>query len=265
MKGFYIPDYKCAIITANKSGSRGILNTLIMFFDYVGIKYEYLVGSGYTAIPNVKYYLLVRNPIERFFTTYSWLIRDNLQISREDDDIIVKDVLKKYNITTIEDYANNYKKLYQDLQFDTHFFEQFYSFIPPSNHKNNGIDITYDELYQKFNSVFDDYEFIHVETISTICNDYQNNFNLVDNGTTNESNEFMIDVFSEFCNLPIEQKKLSNIFYNYIIQILDSRHHNKIKTKEIRQNYIDTLLRNHIQMFKSELMLYGYVDTPKLL
>lgn len=265
MKGIYISDYKCAIITANKSGSRGILNSLIMFFDYVGIKYEYLVGSGYTAIPNVKYYLLVRNPIERFFTTYSWLMRDNLQISREDDDDIIKDVLKKYNITTIEDYANNYKKLHQDLQFDTHFFEQFYSFIPPPNHKNNGIDITYNELHQKFNSVFDDYEFIHVETISTICNDYQNNFNLVDNATINESNEFMIDVFSEFCNLPIEQKKLSNIFYNYIIQILDSRHHNKIKTKEIRQTYIDTLLKNHIQMFKSELMLYGYVDTPKLL
>ena len=126
-------------------------------------------------------------------------------------------------------------------------------------------DITYEELKSNFSSVFDDYEFIHVETISTICNDYQNNFNLVDTATINDSNEYMIDVFSEFSNLPIEQKKLSNIFYNYIIQILDTRHHNKIKTKEIRQNYIDTLLKNHIQMFKSELMLYGYIDTPKLI
>lgn len=264
MKGIYIPDYNCAFITANKSGSRGIINTLTMFFDYTNINYEKLVGSNYDTKSDVKYYILVRNPIERFFTTYSWLMRDGSKISDTQFDII-ENVLEKYNIKTIEDYASNYKNLYDALEFDTHFFEQYFSFIPPPNYKNNGIDISYIELKNTFDSFFNNYEFVHIEKLISITEDYKNSYTLHDDDYSNESTNFMIDLFSEFNELSISQKKLSNIFYTYIIQILDLRHHHKIKTNEYKQKYINVITNKYMHLFKTELMLYGYIDTEKIL
>jgi hypothetical protein len=257
MKGIYIPKYKCAFITGNKSGSRALLNTFVMFFDYIDIEYTQIETSDYIALPDTKYYIMVRNPLERFFTTYNWLMRDTSKKTELEFNKI-ENVLKKYNIQTIEDYANSYKKLYNELEFDTHLFEQYYSFIPPPHFKNNGIDISYIELKKAFDKKFNNYQFIHIENLLDISETYRNNFSLSDDGYLTNSIGFMIDVFSEFDKLTIEQKKLSNIFYSYIIQILDTRHHSKLKTSEYRENYIGKITNNYMHLFRNELILYGY-------
>ena len=264
MKGIYIPEYKCAFITANKSGSRGLLNTLVMFFEHINITYQYIDSSDYTVLSDTKYYIMVRNPIERFFTTYSWLMRDESKMTKIEIDRI-QTILKKYNIQTIEDYAINYKKLYNELQFDTHFFEQYYSFIPAPNYKNNGIGIGRLQLKKLFDSTFNNYEFVHIETLIAICEKYKSNYNLSDDTRLYVYNKFIIDLFPEFINLPITEKKLSNIFYSYIIDILDLRHHHKLQTYEYRNEYIDRITNNYNQLFKNELILYGYEEPPKIL
>jgi hypothetical protein len=264
MKGIYIPDYKCAFITANKSGSRCVINTLIMFFEYNNISYEKLIGSNYNVNFNTKYYILVRNPINRFFTTYSWLMRDISKVS-DDEFNIIQNVLKKYNIQTIEDYAINYKKLYDDLEFDTHFFEQYFSFIPPPNYKNNGINISRLELKKMFDFNFKNYEFIQIEKLNDIVEHYKNNYILSDDDYISAPTQFMIDTFSEFNNLTNHQKKLSNIFYNYIMQILDSKHHNKIETQKYKTKYKDIIINKYMHLFKTEMVLYGYKNTPTII
>jgi hypothetical protein len=264
MKGIYIPDYKCAFITANKSGSRGVINTLIMFFEYNNINYEKLVGSNYTTNNDVKYYILVRNPIERFFTTYTWLMRDTSKMCDIEFNLI-QNVLKKYNIETIEDYACNYKKLYDELEFDTHFFEQYFSFIPPPNYENNGINISSSELKKIFDLTFNNYEFVHIEKLIDIVENYKNNYTLSDDNYLIDSGQFLIDEFLEFNRLSTFQKKLSNIFYSYIIDVLDLKHHNKIETTKHRKKYINVITKKFIHLFKTELMLYGYIDTEKIL
>lgn len=258
MKGIYIPEYNCAFITANKSGSRVILNTLSMFCHHSRIKYNMLDSSNYTTIPNVKYYILVRNPIDRFFTTYSWLIRD-VSLLGEVGIAQIKNVITKYNIKSIEDYAQNYRKMYDDLEYDSHFIEQYYSFIPPPYHQKSVEDVSELDIANLFDSMYKNYEFIQIEKLSHISGDYKNNFTLYDEPTSQESNfSFIIDLFLEFKSIPIKEKELFNIFYDYITQILDSSHHNKSTTIPIKNEYINTITQNYMHLFKTELKLYGY-------
>jgi hypothetical protein len=258
MKGIYIPDYNCAFVTANKSGSRVILNTIMMFCHHSRIKYNELIDSNYTAIPNVKYYILVRNPIDRFFTTYSWLMRD-VSLLGESGISQIKNVIEKYNIKSIDDYARNYRKMYDDLEYDSHFVEQYYSFIPSLYHQKSAEKSSKLDIIKLFDSIYKNYEFIQIETLSQISENYKNNFTLYDETTSQKSDfSFIIDLFSEFKSISIKEKELFNIFYNYITQILDSKHHNKHITNSIKNEYFNTITEKYGHLFKTELKLYGY-------
>jgi hypothetical protein len=89
----------------HRSGSRLMLTTLKYFFDIIKMEYEYI---GYydlleftTKYKRRKFFILTRDPIERFVSGYTWLKknldkRDGSKVHKRNDSSIER-MNKYYN------------------------------------------------------------------------------------------------------------------------------------------------------------------------
>ena len=136
MKGYFLSDYNIALQFTNKTGSLQMINTFMLFFNYNNIKYE-AINTLYNS-PNqfdekTQFYIFTRNPIDRFITTYNWFMYYSDSV-----DVAVS-LKKKYNITDIESYINNYTNIMYEID-NTHYQPQIFEILQ-FNENNFNIDL----------------------------------------------------------------------------------------------------------------------------
>jgi hypothetical protein len=231
MKKFYIPEYKTGFVTINKSGSLQIINTFKLFLDLKGIKYITDEPIG----PDANVFILVRNPIDRFITSYNWfMVNENYNSVRT-----------KYNITDIHMFLTHYKNIVTDINYDTHIAPQYFSLIDSLESDNKYILKQIKDRYKK-------YQFIHIEDVGDIHNTFLSSYNLINNFTESvNATEWkcILDLF----NLPdisYKDKILFEMLYSFVKTHLDVNEHHKNSAKK----------HTDIASLKNDIMSYSYLN-----
>ena len=243
MKKFYIPEYKTGFIAINKSGSLQIINTFKLFLDLKGIKYT--MSEPIPSDANV--FILVRNPIDRFITSYNWfMVNENYNSIRT-----------KYNITDIYMFLKHYKNILIDINYDTHIAPQSFSLI-------DALDTNNKYILKQIKDRYKNYQFIHIEDVGNIHTTFLSSYNLIDNFNeliNNTEWECILDLFS-LIDISYKDKLLFEMLYSFVKNHLEVNEHHKNSAKyhtDIDSLKIDIMNYNY---FNNELILYNYI-TPK--
>jgi len=250
MKTFYIPKFNIGFKVPNKSGSLQIINTFKLFLDLKSIPY-----TTESYIPNeAKLFILVRNPIDRFITTYNWFMVKDLY----------SDLKKELNITCVDDFIKKYDEILNKINHDTHIAPQIFSLsnritILKTSKKDLEKEIAF--MYENI-----DYEFIHMEKIAEIHDEFMKTYEPVHqtNSVTNISvdgkcilNLFSSDIFSG------NDKFMFEVLYEFSKSLLNTHKHHKHSSQNINNiiEFVTKILK--IEILQDELELYGYVTKDK--
>ena len=259
MKGYFLPDYNIALQVTNKTGSLQMINTFILFFNYNNIKYQELNISFNIFDEKTQFYIFTRNPIDRFITTYNWFM------TSIDGPDVVLNLKKKYNISDIESYINNYTKIMYEIN-DTHYQPQIFEILE-FNQNNFNIDLNTikESLFKRFKT---NYTFLNMEMISTFLENFSNTYqhsngNALDKllPETDYKYTLILDLIPEFVSMDIELKKHFNFLYMAIKSMLDKNHHNSNTRIELDSPKLRSII-GKIPIIRTELLLYGY-NVPK--
>ena len=236
----------------HRSGSRLMLTTLKYFFDIIKMEYEYI---GYydlleftTKYKRRKFFILTRDPIERFVSGYTWL-KKNL-------DKRYLEYFKTFNVNTISDYVTNYVEICDKLP-DAHFLPQTHGILSLNTDEINFEGFQNLNFRKSFDEIFYHYKIVHVEDIDIASkkDELGSTSKHVENsdGLINLYSNEMLHIFDEFYDLTDEEKIAFNFSYNYSKRLLDGFHHIN-KREELSET--DFLMLN--KLFKKEYLFYGY-------
>jgi hypothetical protein len=252
VRGIYLPKRNVGFIMTHRSGSRLMLTTLKYFFDIIEMEYEYI---GYydlleftTKYKRRKFFILTRDPIERFVSGYTWL-KKNL-------DKRYLDYFKKFNVNTISDYVTNYVEICDKLP-DAHFLPQTHGILSLDPEEVDFEGFKELNFRKSFDELFYHYKIIHLEDFEKASkkDKLQSTLEHVENsdGLINLYSNEMLHIFDEFYDLTNHEKLAFNFSYDYSKRLLDENHHIN-KREELSPS--DLLTLNDI--FKKEYLFYGY-------
>ena len=227
-----IKEKNLSIIIPFKNGHTLLRTTFIHLFKHLNIDVE-LEHDQMKLLK--KSYIFVRNPIDRFFSSYSWMenmLKNGDDLNKE----YIIDCMKSANVNNISDYINNYEN-FIDKCDDTHF-------IPQSSHilddddkmlKNEIINNQFDLKLFYQNRFGVNYKIFKIEEIDKIIK--KNTLNLISKnigfenktdsvGFDNNKFEFLID-------FPNDVSFLFTTFYLYFKNLFEmSLHHKHINYME---------------------------------
>jgi hypothetical protein len=257
MYGIFLPDKNLGFIFSHKSGSRLFLNTLKSFFELV--KYRYFLmdkdnqENHLEMNQKAKFYILTRNPIDRFLSGYNWL--NKILIKSKDEDFL--EYYNKKNLKSIDSYINNYVELCEKFP-DPHYYPQTFSALN-KNYSDSFFNGDFN-LRKEFDKRFYSYKIINIEDIENkIKKDMELSSLLLDEVTEIYRHQYQtINIFEDFYDLgPLERSQF-NFSYFYIKNMLNIQHHLNIKQNITYEN-VDKIKN----LFFNEISFFGYNVKPQ--
>jgi hypothetical protein len=230
-----IKEKDLSIIIPYKNGHTILYMTFIHLFKHLNIDIS-LEKKPNNFLNNV--HIFVRNPVDRFFSSYFWLIN----MTKNGEDKYKQDILnliKNTNSHNIDNYINRYDIFLKECD-DFHYIPQSSQILYSKNkiYKNEIIDIKTDLklLYdKKFGS---EYKILKIEDIDTII---KNNMSSLINKNFGFDNKLDAEAFNEskfdfLKDYPSEVSFLFSTFYLYFKNIYKiTNHHKNIDyTKEVK-------------------------------
>lgn len=251
MKIFHVPDFNTTVLSPNKSGSLQIINMFKYYLDLKGIKFN----LDWHVKPGSKLYILVRNPIDRFLTSYNWfMVTESLSFVR-----------KKLKIENLYDFITKYELILSNINYDNHIAPQSYSF--------HNIDVRFDTSKEQLKKLIDekyegvDYEFIHMEDIDSTHDEFMKNTTIIHDlsHTEIEINEknCIMNHFPTMIMTAQEKLKFEMV-YHFIRDLLKEKAHHKNSRENITNivDYVSLILE--FELLKNELELFGYYKSDRL-
>lgn len=258
------PEYETSFFVPFKSGNLVMYSALIEVFKLNNIDYAIIEKTDHEQ---KNCYLFVRNPLERFFSSYKWYDKikkeyeQNLtnNTSIKDHKNII-DLFKNNYVNSLSDYIKMYKRFINNC-VDFHYLPQTSFFITQT--KDNGVRAN---LNFNFRKEYDDrfkynnYKIFRVEEIMEtikINNEFLNasafNFPYIQNETLSNKE---IKKFLFLKDFPDNVHYQFMVFYSYFMSYYDTVHHNK------NIDYYDTIsvdeYRNAYEVFFKEMLFLGY-------
>lgn len=252
MRGIYLPTFNVGFIFTHKSGSRLLSTTLFYFLEMLKIPCEFIPFSQFSNFTEknkkTKFYIMTRNPIDRFISGYSWLKKN--QKNQFDE------YLETFKLDTIVKYVENYVEMCSRLP-DSHFLPQTYGILS-INYKEENFTYFENLNYRKeFDKIFYHYKIIHIEDVHKKhledIDKSLHSFVKESNDTIFTYHGSIIDLFDEFVDIPYTDKVKFNLCYEYANNMLEKNHHihEQFKLSEELVNKIKTILGK-------EMMFLGY-------
>lgn len=250
MRGFYLPKREIGFIVTHRSGSRLMLTTLKYFFDLANIEYEHIGYYNLQKYANKfkrnKFYILTRNPTDRFLSGYSWL--------KKNPDNRYEEYFENFKIANISDYVKNYKEICLKLP-DAHFLPQTFGIL---SLKNDFSFTDFENLNHRieFDEQFYHYKIIHIEDIDKKIKLDSRESDVFINNTDNLIIAYKatsILLFDDFYDLTEKERILFNHVYVYAKSFLEKNHHiNDQITLEL------TDLLKVMEIHYNENIFFGY-------
>lgn len=270
-----IPEYKLSLIVPHKSGNTILYSTLVDILETNSI--EFINTSNNDELEE-NCFLFIRNPIDRFFSSYNWYTRlktlldsDRLKTLTTDQLSIMNESLKIFDdleIDSLPKFIEKYK-IFINNSNDTHFLPQSSFFLKRNADKgmrsnlNVNIRKEYDARFENRN-----YKFFRVEDIGDTIK--LNKSLLMEGGIKNfglnkkdNVNKIELKKFPFLKDFPKNANHLFMVFYTYFNDFLSENHHSK--TPNYYHN--DITINEYIkvcEMFKKECIFFGYDDEPNL-
>lgn len=270
-----IPEYKLSLIVPHKSGNTILYSTLVDILETNSI--EFINTSNNDELEE-NCFLFIRNPIDRFFSSYNWYARlktlldsDRLKTLTTDQLSIMNESLKIFDdleIDSLSKFIEKYK-IFINNSNDTHFLPQSSFFLKRNADKgmrsnlNVNIRKEYDARFENRN-----YKFFRVEDIGDTIK--LNKSLLMEGGIKNfglnkkdNVNKIELKKFPFLKDFPKNANHLFMVFYTYFNDFLSENHHSK--TPNYYHN--DITINEYIkvcEMFKKECIFFGYDDEPNL-
>jgi hypothetical protein len=270
-----IPEYKLSIIVPHKSGNTIIYSTLVSILELNLI--EFNLTSNRDKIEE-NCILFVRNPVDRFFSSYDWHIKmkkqydsNNLEYLPKDELDFTTESLKIFDdleIDSLPKFIEKYK-IFINNSNDTHFLPQSSFFLKREVDKGMRANLSlnirkeYDLRFQNHN-----YKFFRVEDINEIIKFNKSllmrngliNFGLLRNDNDNKNELKTLPFLKDF---PKNTNYLFMVFNSYFNDTLSENHNSKNPNY-----YYDEITVNDYkkvyEMFKKECVFFGYDDEPNL-
>jgi hypothetical protein len=241
MEFLNVKEKNLSIIVPFKSGHTLLRTTFIHLFKHLNIDVE-LEFNPNNFLENV--YIFVRNPIDRFFSSYFWLY------------YMLNDDKESINISN---YIRNYENFLEKTE-DSHFITQStyilynYEKLLKNEIINNEIQIK--SLYE--NKFGTNYKIFKIEDIDKIIDESKQNLISKNVGFENkfEALAFNMDKFNFLETLPNESSFLFTTFYLFFKNLYQtSTHHKNI-------SYVDKVTLQEYQkvskITKNEYDFFGY-------
>ena len=270
-----IPEYKLSLIVPHKSGNTILYSTLVDILETNSI--EFINTSNNDELEE-NCFLFIRNPIDRFFSSYNWYTRlktlldsDRLKTLTTDQLSIMNESLKIFDdleIDSLPKFIEKYK-IFINNSNDTHFLPQSSFFLKRNadngmrSNLNVNIRKEYDARFENRN-----YKFFRVEDIGDTIK--LNKSLLMEGGIKNfglnkkdNVNKIELKKFPFLKDFPKNANHLFMVFYTYFNDFLSENHHSK--TPNYYHN--DITINEYIkvcEMFKKECIFFGYDDEPNL-
>jgi hypothetical protein len=214
-----IKEKDLSIIIPFKSGHTLLYSTFIHLFKHLNVEIE-LEDDPNKILNNV--YIFVRNPIDRFFSSYFWI--ENI-LKHEEDDIIKH--IKKTNIYDIESYINKYDIFLKGCD-DFHFIPQSSQILRNNKIYKEEIINSQTNLKLLYDSKLGpNYKIFKIEDIDKSI---QNNvLSIIDKEikfyNKLDKMEFIINKFNFLEDYPNDVSFLFSTFYQYFKNIYAMTYH----------------------------------------
>lgn len=263
-----VPEFNTSFVVPYKSGNLLIYSTLVEILKTNNIEYT-LDGETDNMLENC--FLFVRNPLDRFFSSYKWIIKLRAIYADETNDIsdLVYQSYKNaielfdlFEINTLNDYIKKYNSFLNSCQ-DTHYLPQTSFFITKTS--DNGVRANLNFNFRKeYDNRFknNNYRFIRIEEITetiNINNNFLNstafNFPFFQNETLEDKKIKKFDFLNKF---PEKLNHQFMVYYMYFMLYFDTVHHNK-NIDIYSEITFDEYQRAH-NMFIKEILFFGYSD-----
>jgi len=258
MKGFYIEELNKAVVTTNKSGSLLVLNSFFEFCNNKKLKCITL-DKCYNDIKNTaEFNIFVRNPIDRFITTFYWFLKKHKESNIIFGDKPISDL---FTVNNFIYFFKNYFDIIHQTNYDFHITSQKFHLLETSNDNifiNQQItDFLIKEKYPNYNII--QIEEFEKELSNIILNDHQTFLWDIKDIDIDYSFEINTNI-SIIKDLKINDIKLLYSCFLLSEKYLNIRHHNKPSLKLTKN--IETSL---YLLFEDEIKLYGYESIKSLI
>jgi hypothetical protein len=275
MNHINIPTYKLSIIIPHKSGNTIIYSTLADILQLYLIEFNLTPNRDEMEENCI---LFVRNPVDRFFSSYNWYVKIKKQFDEgllnmmpNNQLSLIKESLKVFEsleIDSLSKFIEKYKNFINNSN-DTHYLPQSSSFLRRDTDKgvmsNLSLNLRneYDTRFEKHN-----YKFFRVEDINEIIK--LNKSLLIKNGLTSLSlskndvvNNIELKTFPFLKDFPKRASYLFMVFNTYFNDFLSENHHSKTPNYYYDEITVDEYLTVY-EMFRKECIFFGYNDEPNL-
>jgi hypothetical protein len=270
-----IPEYKLSIIVPHKSGNTIIYSTIVEILELNSIEFN---NTSNNDELEENCFLFVRNPIDRFFSSYNWYAKlkrlfdvDRLDSLTADQLSLMGESLKIFGdleIDSLQKFIEKYR-IFINNSTDTHFLPQSSFFLKRNGDKgmranlNLNIRKEYDARFENRN-----YKFFRVEDISDTIK--LNKSLLMSRGITNfgiykKDNVSKVDLktFPFLKDFPKNTDHLFMVFHAYFNDFLSEYHHSKNPNYYYNEITVNDYIKVY-NMFKKECIFFGYDDEPNL-
>jgi hypothetical protein len=263
-----VPEYNTSFIVPHKSGNTILYSTLTDILQLNSIEFNFFKDELQKNC-----FLFVRNPVDRFFSSYNWYVKlktlynTNMlkNLSKEDIELTKASlkVFEDLEIDSLSKFIEKYKPFINSSN-DTHFLPQTSFFLkrPSDNGSRANLNFNfrkeYDNRFENYN-----YRFFRMEDISDIMKTNKNllsESNLKNFGVLNKPD---IKTFYFLKDFPKIMNNSFIVFHSYYKDSLSEYHHSKNPNY-----YYDEITLNEyltvFEMFKKESLFFGYDDEPNL-
>jgi len=270
-----IPEYKLSIIVPHKSGNTILYSTIVEILELNSIEFNNTTNSDDLE---ENCFLFVRNPIDRFFSSYNWYVKtkklfdnDRLESLTTNQLTIMGESLKVFDDLEIDSLSKFIEKyiIFINNSTDTHFLPQSSFFL--KRNADNGMRANLNfNIREEYDNRFENrnYKFFRVEGVSDIIKINQSllmergikNFGLYKKNNVSKTN---LKTFPFLKDFPKNTNHLFMIFHTYFNDFLSEYHHSKNPNYYYDEITVDDYKKVY-NMFKKECIFFGYDDEPNL-
>lgn len=263
-----VPEYNTSFIIPHKSGNTIIYSTLSDILQLNSIEFNFVNEEL-----EKNCFLFIRNPIDRFFSSYDWYVKlkrlydlnmlnklTKKELERTEESL---KTFEDFEIDSLSKFIQKYKSFIETSN-DTHFLPQSSFFLndPLGNEIISNLNFNfrkeYDKRFENYN-----YRFFRIEDINDIIkinNNLLSESNLKNFGVLNKP---YIKPFYFLKDFPNGMNNSFMVFYTYFKDSLSGYHH----SKNPNYYYDEITLNEYLtvcEMFKKECIFFGYDDEPNL-